>query len=118
MVKRKTEIVNNLAQLQNLIKRDSASYQSEFDTQFRHFESVFSLFKLKPTEESIELQELLMFLSQVAPCFPKETKAFPMQIHSFLEENHLVVAADTRLKMVQALILMRNRNLIPQSKYF
>jgi hypothetical protein len=41
---------------------------------------------------------------------------FPGKIHAYLQENHLVIASETRLKMVQSLILMRNRGLIPQAE--
>jgi protein SDA1 len=82
-MKRKPELLNNLAQLQNLIKRDAASYQSEFDTQFRHFESIFELFKLKPTEENVELQELIMFLGQVSVFVYKGFELLQGRNHEF-----------------------------------
>ncbi|OLY85550.1 Protein SDA1-like protein [Smittium mucronatum] len=60
---RATEILNNLPQLQNLMKRDPPSYRDEFLQQWRHFESSMTIFELKPEDEYKDFSELLMFLS-------------------------------------------------------
>ena len=39
---------DNLAQLQNLIKRDPSMYKSDFMVQLAHFDSELKIFKLKP----------------------------------------------------------------------
>ena len=58
-------LMNNLPQLQNLIKRDPNSYKDEFIQQWRHYESSLSIFKLKPSSDSTEFGELITFLSHV-----------------------------------------------------
>ena len=58
-------LTSNLPQLQNFIKRDPVSYKEEFIQQWRHFESSFEIFKLKPDTENQEFGELVTFISHV-----------------------------------------------------
>jgi protein SDA1 len=115
-MKRKVELVSNLAQLQNLIKRDPKSYELEFDIQFNHFLSEMEIFKLKPDSPSDAFQEQIMFIAAVAPCYPKKCEKYPSHIMDLLASSHQTMSPDIRKTMVQALILMRNRNLIAQSE--
>ena len=55
----------NLPQLQNLIKRDKDAYTEEFNQQYRHYQALLQIFHLKPTAESKELDDIVMFLAQV-----------------------------------------------------
>ncbi|KAJ3087629.1 Protein SDA1 [Quaeritorhiza haematococci] len=102
----------NLPQLQNLIKRDPTSYKDEFRQQYNHFDSQISIFKLKPDEEAEEFGQLVMFLAHVAPCYREECKAFPQQLIDLLTEYHQILAPELRRTFVQALMLLRNRNMI------
>ena len=56
----------NLPQLQNLIKRDKEAYAEEFNQQYRHYQALLQIFHLKPTAESKELDDIVMFLAQVS----------------------------------------------------
>jgi protein SDA1 len=105
-------LASNLAQLQNLIKRDRNSYHEEFITQYRHFESSIEIFKLKPDQESDKFAELVMFIAAVSTCYRDECKEFPKLLISLLEEYCQQMNAELRQKMVQALILMRNRDFL------
>ncbi|KAG0264955.1 Protein SDA1 [Actinomortierella ambigua] len=110
----------NLPQLQNLIKRDPKSYREEFLQQLRHFESSLAIFELRPEELSIDFQELINFISQapfvwllsVSPCYPEETKDFPDKIIALLSKHYQILNPDLRRIMVQALVLLRNRELV------
>ncbi|KAF9366301.1 Protein SDA1 [Mortierella sp. NVP85] len=102
----------NLPQLQNLIKRDPTSYKEEFLQQLRHFESSRAIFELKPEELSTDFQDLINFLAQVSPCYPEETKEFPDQIIALLSKHYQILNAELRRTMVQALVLLRNREMI------
>ncbi|OBZ86955.1 Protein SDA1 [Choanephora cucurbitarum] len=102
----------HLPQLQNLIKRDSKSYEAEFLQQWRHFQSTLSIFCLKPDEESKELCELVTFMSQVAQCYPDITKDFSQQIIDLLKEHSTVLHPEVRKSLVQALILLRNKGVL------
>lgn len=68
MVRHNNQLPDNLPQLQNLIKRDSESYKEEFLQQYRHFLSTIELFRLSPSENNKQFDDLVMFLSQVSPC--------------------------------------------------
>ncbi|KAI9309047.1 SDA1-domain-containing protein [Cunninghamella echinulata] len=105
-----------LPQLQNLIKRDPKSYEAEFLQQYRHFQSTLSIFTMKPNEDSKELGELITFISQVSACYPKETAEFPQLIVDLLQEHCLVLNPDLRKNLVQALILLRNRAILDNTK--
>lgn len=115
MVKRRIEIVNNLAQLQNLIKRDSLSYEQEFLIQYRHFESAMAIFNLKPDSDADAFEEQIMFIAAVAPCYPKHCQAYPQHVVDMLSNHYQTMSPDLRKTMVSALILMRNRDLLSQS---
>ncbi|CAG8441936.1 3288_t:CDS:10 [Rhizophagus irregularis] len=104
---------NNLPQLQNLIKRDPISYKRDFLQQYRHYESQLDIFKLKPDEEAEEFGSLITFISQVAQCYVQETSSFPQQIISLLSENYQILHPNLRKTMVQTLVLLRNKDIIP-----
>ena len=57
--------MENLAQLQNLIKRDPEGYKEEFLLQHRHFLSELDIHKLKPDIHSQKFVDLVTFLSHV-----------------------------------------------------
>ena len=65
----RNNLPNNLAQLQNLIKRDPESYQEEFLQQWKHFQSNLEVFKLDPTIEAEAVDEVMKFIAQV--CNPQ-----------------------------------------------
>ena len=107
----------HLPQLQNLIKRDPKSYEAEFQQQYRHYQSTLSIFCLKPSEEAKELSELVTFISQVAQCYPSETKEFPQQLVELLQQHCIVLNPDVRKSFVQALILLRNKGVLDNTRY-
>lgn len=59
-------LTSNLPQLQNFIKRDPISYKQEFLQQWRHFESCFEIFQLKPDDQAQEFTDLVTFISHVS----------------------------------------------------
>lgn len=66
MVRRhNNQLPDNLPQLQNLIKRDPASYQEEFEQQYRHYKNIVEVFRLNPGQPNKSLDDLVMFLAQV-----------------------------------------------------
>lgn len=84
-------------------------------TQWRHFASAVAIFNLKPDTESPEFAEQIMFLSQVSTCYPTVCGEYPQMIVDMLSNHYQTMSAELRKSMVQALILMRNRNLISQT---
>ncbi|KAJ3045511.1 Protein SDA1 [Rhizophlyctis rosea] len=105
-------LASNLPQLQNLIKRDPGSYREEFSQQWRHYESALAIFTLKPDSEADSFGELITFISHVAPCYPKECAPFPQHIIDLLSTHHQILQPELRKTMVQALVLLRNRDMI------
>ena len=103
----------NLPALQNLIKRDPEGYQEEFLRRYRHFQSVVELHCQKPTTDSKDLVASVSFVSAVSPCFPQETAGLPAQLSTLLEDHHASLDSALRSAILQALILLRNRGLMP-----
>lgn len=56
--------------------------------------------------------ELVGFMAQVANCYPAHTKTFPDELGSLLSANHTTLHADLREKLVQSLVLLRNKDVI------
>lgn len=111
-MKQKVSVTLKLPQLQNLIKRDPTAYREEFFMQKRHFDSELDIFKLRPTKDSERFTELVTFMSHIAGCYPEECKSLTKSIIELLEVQASVLHPDVRIKLFQALILMRNKSLI------
>jgi len=112
----RNNLPNNLAQLQNLIKRDSDSYKEEFLQQWRHFLSNLEVFRLDPTKESVAIIETSMFIAQVAGCYEEETLQFPKDLISLLSQHYSVMDPETRMTLCKALMLLRKKNLVSSLK--
>lgn len=110
--KRSNDLQRNLPQLQNLIKRDPTSYKDEFLQQLQYFQSVLEVFQLSPEKPNSNLDELLMFLAQVSHCYVKELETFPNQLINTLRKYNVIMDNKMRMSFCQALILLRNKNLL------
>ncbi|XP_077983865.1 protein SDA1 homolog [Glandiceps talaboti] len=108
----RNQLPNNLPQLQNLIKRDPPSYTDEFLQQYRHYQSNVQIFQHKPSVYSKSLAELMMFLSQVAHCYPDHLADFPQELKELLHRHYTVLDPDIRMTFCRALILLRNKDLL------
>ncbi|XP_074760038.1 protein SDA1 homolog isoform X6 [Athene noctua] len=93
------KLPSNLPQLQNLIKRDPTSYTEEFLQQYHHYQSHVEIFTFQPDKPSKELAELVMFLAQVAHCYPEHMASFPQQLKELLSYHHTVLDADLRMTL-------------------
>jgi len=103
----------SLPQLQNIMKKDPDAYGPEFDQQWSHFESMMEIFKLKPQKPHSSFSEQVMFLAHVAPSFPLRGAALPGVLIGALSENFEIIHPSMREVLVQALILLRNRDQFP-----
>uniref|UniRef100_U5EWX7 Protein SDA1 n=1 Tax=Corethrella appendiculata TaxID=1370023 RepID=U5EWX7_9DIPT len=112
MVRHNNQLPDNLPQLQNLIKRDPESYKDDFQQQYQHFLSVLEIFRLEPDRENKNLNELIMFISQVAQCYTEQCREFPQQLVDLLKTHSTNLDPETRNTLCRALILLRNKNLI------
>lgn len=103
----------NFALLQNLVRRDSESYYEEFLQQYSHYESMRDIFLLNPsTEDSEEFAEIINFMSFVCASYPKETAKFPDELATILTKNHAELDPELREKIVQCLVMLRNKDII------
>ncbi|XP_017147528.1 protein SDA1 homolog [Drosophila miranda] len=107
------QLPENLPQLQNLIKRDPESYSDEFHIQYQHFLSLLEVFALNPSEENKSLDDTVMFIAQVAQCYPAACELFPKHLADLLRNYATVLDPAMRNCFVKALILLRNKNLVP-----
>ncbi len=105
-------LTSNLPQLQNLIKRDPTAYKEEFLQQWNHYNSIRQIFQANPSEHAQQFRELVTFIAQVAPCYPKETAEFPSHLSTLLLENYATLSPDTRKALVQNLVMLRNKNVL------
>lgn len=105
--------------LQNLIRRDPASYLEEFQLQYRHYEaqrdiSLFNPMSIPITGDKFEAEkfsELVNFIAHVSSCYPTHTKAFPHDLANMLS-NHATLHFQLAEKLVQSLVLLRNKHII------
>ncbi|KAJ2158777.1 Severe Depolymerization of Actin [Coemansia sp. RSA 552] len=109
---RGANLLSNLPQLQNLIKRDPSSYKEEFEQQLQHFEASLAIFELKPDSEAKEFGEAIGFLAQVARCYPERSARFPGQLMDLVQRHYPVLDSELRRTIVQALILLRSRGVV------
>jgi len=107
------KLPNNLPQLQNLIKRDPESYKDEFQQQHSHFQSQLQIFQLKPSENNELLADLSIFLAQVSHCYPDELEDLGEQLREILQTHTTILDKEMRLVFCRALMLLRNKNLMP-----
>ncbi|KAF5302674.1 hypothetical protein FQA39_LY10170 [Lamprigera yunnana] len=112
MVRHNNQLPNNLPQLQNLIKRDPASYHEEFLQQYQHFQNSIEVFQLAPQQPNKALDELVMFMAQISHCYAEELSSFPQQIINLLEKHNMVLDSSMRMIFCRSLILLRNKNLL------
>lgn len=110
--KHNNQLPDNIPQLQNLIKRDPDSYKDEFLQQQRHYKSLVEVFKLHPGQFSKNLDELVMFMAQVAHCYPDVLESFAQELITLLQTYSTVLDPEMRMTFCRALILLRNKNLL------
>ncbi|XP_011500579.1 PREDICTED: protein SDA1 homolog [Ceratosolen solmsi marchali] len=112
MVRHNNQLPDNLPQLQNLIKRDPESYKEEFLQQYHHYKSTLEVFDLTPDKFNKSLDELIIFLAQVAHCYPNDLMTFPQELIDILKRKNTVLDNEMRMTFCRALILLRNKNLL------
>ncbi|KAK9478389.1 SDA1-domain-containing protein [Lipomyces japonicus] len=109
---------NNIALLQNLVRRDPGSYKEEFLTQYRHYETQREILSVNPAgfHDVESFMDQVGFIAQVTVCYPVETNKFADDLAGLLAQHHVNLPADLRQKIVQSLVLMRNRGVISSER--
>ena len=103
----------SLPMLQNLMKRDPLGYEDEFRRRLRHFQSVLALQREQPSSDSKDMIANVSFISHVSPCYPKLAAELPQQLGELLMEQHDALDGALRAALFQALVLLRNRGMMP-----
>lgn len=111
--KRAAILPTNIALLQNLVRRGPESYHEEFLQQYSHYESLRDIYLLNPSSDDGEdFEELIGFVSAVCSCYPTETANFPEELKLILLNNHRDLSPQLREKIIQCLIMLRNKGVI------
>ena len=111
-------VIERLAQLQNLVKRDPDTYGDEFRLQRSAWAAELAIFQLNPRSNPEAFKALTMFLAHTAGCYRVEMSGFPGQLSALLASAAEVLAGDVRRTLVTALILLRNRGQMPALALF
>ncbi|GIM11976.1 hypothetical protein Vretimale_15407, partial [Volvox reticuliferus] len=98
-----------LLALQGNIKKDPDGYKDEFMLQYRHYQALLEIFKMRPSKESKEFGDLVMFMAQVSRAYPKTMTGFAGELSALLDTHQTVLDPALRRTLVGALVLMRNR---------
>jgi protein SDA1 len=104
--------IERLATLQNLVKRDPEAYREEFALQHQHYLAELEILKLNPAAPAESFTALVHFLAHVCACYKKETGEFPGQLMDLLSSHAELLVPEVRRGVAQALILMRNRDVV------
>ena len=102
-------LILNLAQLQNQIRRDPCSYEADFAQQLSSFEAQLAIYEISPTKDSKEFGRLVLFLSHVSNLYPSRAKRFPEQIFTLMQRQNATMEPELRKSLFQSLVLLRNR---------
>ena len=120
MVKRKLAALEkvdaDLANLQNKIKRDPASYENDFLHQYMQYENQRIIFLQAPASTSenaiVSFRDLIEFVAHVSDCYKSQTKEFPSQLVEILSTHHAILEPQLREKIVGSLVLLRKKEVI------
>lgn len=116
-------LVSNLPSLQNLLKRDPKAYREDFLLQWNQYLSLQKIVELgldttttqaKARETEARWRELVGFVAQVAHLYPDVTQAFPQHLSTLLlQQQNTALSPETRKTLIQSLVLLRNRDMLP-----
>ncbi|KAK8177867.1 SDA1-domain-containing protein [Phyllosticta citrichinensis] len=110
----------DLANLQHKIRRDPSSYEDDFQAQYRQYQVLFEVFMHDPSSHDdnalVKLRDQIDFVSHVADCYPKQTNEFPAQLIDLLSNHHALLESELRDKLVGALVLLRNKEVIDSAR--
>jgi protein SDA1 len=103
----------SLMTLQNLVRRDPDGYTEEVSLRLRHFQSLLAILEQQSGSSPPDFLALLGFISHTAACFPAMMADVPEGLGKLLDERHDVLEPAVRRAILQALVLLRNRGLVP-----
>ena len=104
--------LNNLLELQNKIKRDPVGYHEDFLQAHIHFKSSLDLFELEPNQPHKTLQQLVLFIAYITPCYKAELADTPVLFKTLLLRHKTNMHPHLRMSFCKALTFYRNRKII------
>lgn len=109
---RASQLVHNYPTLQNLVKRDAASYKEEFLRQYQHWEASLSIVRTAGAAslEGDQLEALITFLAHTAALYDESRSAYPAALIGLLREEAANLSSSLRRTLIQALLLLRKHN--------
>ena len=102
-----------MLQLQDRARRDPSAYRSEFLLQHQHYLAALEVLEMRPDAPPEDFPRMLSFLAHLATSYPAELADYPGQLMSLLDDTVGELEKDLRRSVVAALILLRNRDLVP-----
>ena len=106
----------DLANLQNKIKRDPASYENDFLHQYMQYDNQRAIFLQAPASTSenatVSFRDLIEFVAHVADCYKEQTREFQSQLIEILSTHHAILEPQLREKIVGSLVLLRRKEVI------
>lgn len=106
------QFASNLPHLQNLMKRDPASYKDEFWKQWQYFHNLMQTFQLQPSKYNEKLDEMISFLAQVSHCYKEEVAQLPETLSDILKNHSTTLDRTMRMTLIKAVIMLRNKDLV------
>lgn len=102
----------HLPTTQDKIKRENSLYTEEFNKILHYFKIKFDQFLETPVKRVKGMKELFLFFAQVGHIFPKEVSFIPVKLINLIENNYSIVNHEIRLAIVEALSLLRKKDLL------
>ena len=104
--------LNNLLDLQNKIKKDPVGYYDDFVQAKVHFKSSLDLFELEPNQPHKTLQQLVLFMAYITPCYKEELSGIPNTFRTILMRHKTNMHPHLRMNLCKALTFYRNRDIV------
>ena len=97
------------------MKKDAAAYRDDFLKRYRHFESEYEVYMLKPPKGDAENKafgKLVQFVGSCSDSYPEDVAGFAEKLGALLEKQLNVLSHSLRATIVRTLIVMRNKDVL------
>jgi len=112
---------SNLGLLQEMVRKDPASYKDDFEERLFKFQQRIRLFDFNTTlhrNDVHSILELVTFLSGVASYYPEHGRKFADQLTKILRNAGPGLDNELRLSFAKATVMLRNKKLVLDSEVF
>ena len=112
---------SNLGFLQEMVRKDPASYKDDFEEKLFKFQQRIRLFDFNTTMHRNDVHtilELVTFISGVASYYPEHGRKFADQLTKILRNTGPGLDNELRLSFAKAVVTLRNKKLVSDSEVF